>query len=62
MPEEPFKNCKFRERKQFKNKEGKIIVWGKCRKDGKSCREWDMIGYDCYTIRDKDILPQFRAN
>ena len=49
-----YNNCNNRAIRQYKSKDGKIRSWGKCNKDGKSCREFDMIGFDCFKIRKED--------
>jgi len=41
-------NCRFRKRTVYRNQKGDLISYGKCLRDNKSCREWDMYGYDCY--------------
>jgi hypothetical protein len=41
-------NCRFRKETYFIKKDGKRIDYSKCIRDGKSCREYDMYGYDCY--------------
>lgn len=49
-------NCKNRAIKVWTPKDGsKPRVWGKCNNDGKSCREWDMEGFDCYKVREEDL-------
>lgn len=61
MPGE-FHNCRYRKKTVFHKRDGTRVEYGKCRKDNKNCNEYEMIGYDCYTLRDKDILPQYRSD
>ena len=52
-----YMNCKYRAIKVYQPKDGsKKRVWGKCNKNGKSCREWDMVGFDCYEVREEDLV------
>ena len=51
-----YMNCNNRAVKKWTAPDGKIRSWGKCNRDGKSCREWDMAGFDCFQIRQEDVV------
>lgn len=45
-----YNNCIHRQIKTWIDKRKELRSYGRCRKDKKSCREWDMEGYDCYEV------------
>lgn len=51
-----YMNCNKRAVKSYTDKNGKKRSWGRCMYDGKSCREWDMEGYDCYKPREEYLI------
>jgi hypothetical protein len=47
-------DCKARKATWFRNKQGKLISYGKCVIDNKSCKEYDQYGSECYVRRDRE--------
>lgn len=51
-----YNNCNQRAVKKYAAPDGKVRSWGKCNRDGKSCRTDDMMGFDCFKVREEDAV------